>query len=60
MPALATSKPRRYAEPILEVLGLRRRLAAVGATDDDGQGAEKAAVVAGRSRLGRPTAACRR
>lgn len=45
--ALATSKPRRYAEPILDALGLRRHLAAVGAADDDGAGAEKAAVVAG-------------
>ena len=45
--ALATSKPRRYAEPILRALGLRRHLSAVGAADDDGPGAEKAAVVAG-------------
>jgi phosphoglycolate phosphatase len=45
--ALATSKPRRYAEPILDALGLRPHLSAVGAAEDDGPGAEKAAVVAG-------------
>jgi phosphoglycolate phosphatase len=45
--ALATSKPRRYAEPLLEVLGLRPFFTAVGAADDDGAGAEKARVIAG-------------